>query len=460
MSSRNIEKIERIIRDTSLLNDPFNSRLMYDLIMAVGSDKSDSSSARQRSKQAIRFKDALVSQATQNFTAEGLRRSEFIQTQLYYQFWARQSDGNLLKFFDVLLCAVMSFPRPTNSQELQGCYRQYGVVYGVFLNMHGVTELNHGRHGKVSAPVQPTSGCKRLYELAAENDQALALVRGIYHFCLLLGTALSTRWYKVDAAAVPTIEWECPESGEMGWNRLVEELSLEANAYQIPNSMHRLVGKLDEVVLLGSLLWEEIGERQRCLLRTGGRDSFKVTGAGRTDITYRYFLPEVRTDLGVTVIYARETQWGTYWEIDAISPKQLASSIESDFWKGRETPRNSSTLTALANTLAYRRIVCSPPTSSRKQYERLREIFAKEGEATETVRAHFRRLQPGWSPSPEAVELALAKFGSLPEGHTFVDEFTRVPAERPHPTCEEQESRPRPEPLFELREEDIFSWLE
>lgn len=201
-------------------------------------------------------------------------------------------------------------------------------------------------------------------------------------------------------------------------------------------------------------MWQDLSTQPSYDVRLGGNDTFAVSGVlgavnGRTRIFVReyYTFPTVGilNELNLRVADCLIPAEFNLENMLNLIHEQLAALIEVR--SHHELARANVDLAAYAKTiciriadtfvnlLAYHDIVCRPKSTDgndRIGYARQALVPTKVGIGTalkHMVRPHFRKLQPGWNPSEEKREEALARLGHLPAGYTFVTDHERHAAQ-------------------------------
>lgn len=171
-------------------------------------------------------------------------------------------------------------------------------------------------------------------------------------------------------------------------------------------------------------LWEEIISQPNYDVLDQGGDRLAITGwLNRIGIELLTFIREgfVFPSVGTRMVYRFFDR--TFAALYPLDPQLSVNNSSA---------KNICALPIfILSTVCYHRIICAKPrltdqTTGRQSLKPSKPTHL--GTYSSQVRAHFRKLLPGWQPSPKQVQAAKTRLGYLKDGYTFV-----LPHERSAP---------------------------
>ncbi len=396
----------------------------------------------------------LVTQITDEGSFRGIVGQEVLAYLLNTV--AKRSSEGLTKFFDTLLRSVTCSPAPVSKDDRRGTTYQASLTL-LLAGMHGA---KWERKKPIYLPA-PTKAITNLYLAAATNEKARSIVVAMYGLFYLAAIGLLPE--EEGTEVLPRYcYWKLPERMVSSFTGMMEQIDCPYDQEQA--NLHILLAEqvIDDLLALVTILWQDITLNPRYAVRTRGADRYRVGGfLGETSASTRYFLSEGCTFPEVLAIYERPFLGGTIYERRDLSLEELQDVEKLDnYFSALTGHRDVGILNFVIDTIAYHRIVCRNPSSSTERRNRSASERAVMREIHDQVRAHFRRLMPGWAPSEDRYLAAIEQLGRLPQGFTFVSEYGRDRSVVARTTEVSHKAPVESKPLFTVSIEDILSWIE
>jgi hypothetical protein len=392
----------------------------------------------QTGRDAIALRQAFRSQAATSF---GPKEAEYFIRQFgpdYSNFgelvamlgfvvsWAASSAGTFRQFLETMLRALDFMNRP--------------VVDGDLAYVESIAEILGAAHS-----IQHVPGVIELYRESRNDPDLFRMLRDVFR--------VFGRVFEEGEGLKVTEELERELRYFLYWYQR------ENKGEELMTYVARMTESADDIVALVTLLWEDIASQPRYDILPQGADWYEVGGflARFTGSRYRYFVREGFDFPKVGLGYQLETQVGSRWfKFRTLSPDDLDWQLERDAEIERANGvRGITILNFAVDTVALHRIVCPKWQPANVRKETGVATRHRTGSVHEQVRAHFRRLLPGWTPSEAKQQEAIARLGRLPEGFTFVSEYERT---RPliAPGSSTSPTSTTPTPAFKVSLEDVF----
>lgn len=326
------------------------------------------------------------------------------------------------RFLTTCFDVIGKRPRPMTSPEFDPLN---GGMVELLVNLHSLMSRDDLRAtGKFPSPL-----ILNLYS-HAHLDQAAAELLWLLRF--YLNNIGDIGWTDgVESCDEELVTWRVPEECQEGLRWICSPEYDPLTSPEHAKSAELIDQHFDDLMVLATLLWSEIVAEPRYDIRPGGADWFKIGDdvPSKWETNRAYFVREGTSLPIATAYHQMRWQQGQFIYIGAAMDwGDIESSVSQDeLYRERFGRRGRLLFGSLAQLLAYHYFVCIPKSSQRQreggEWRPRMELYSSTVE--EQVRCFFRRLQPGWKPSEEARERAVRRLGYLPEGYTFVDEYSR-----------------------------------